>query len=60
MISANRSRTRSRTTSSGSGASAVKRIVPVDVEKVSRQSTPHVYSMGLSDHNAPDADRRAA
>src|SRR4051794_5849420 len=32
--------------------------VPVDVEQVSRQSRPHVYGMGLSDHNAPEADAR--
>jgi diaminopimelate epimerase len=32
--------------------------IPVDVEQVSRQGAPHVYSMGLSDHNAPDADAR--
>jgi diaminopimelate epimerase len=32
--------------------------VPVDVEQVGRQAKPHVYGMGLSQHNAPDADAR--
>jgi len=32
--------------------------IPVNPEKVSAQKQPHVYSLGLSDHNAPDADAR--
>ena len=32
--------------------------VPVDPKKVSAQRNPYVYSMGLSDHNAPAADGR--
>jgi diaminopimelate epimerase len=33
--------------------------IPVNPEKVGRQTNPNVFSLGLSDHNAPEADERA-